>query len=949
MENENINTNQAAETVVTQAETPVAETVQKPEAVQKPAAESGKGKQKKSHKGLKIALIVILAIIVLAGAFFAYVYSTQKEYVLNKWALMTKDDTGYFRYVMDRNIEKVENSFVEHKEKAGNVEIPEEWTANGSLKVTLDATLGRLFLAQSFAGFKDVGAKYTVSVDKNKNLSLYLIPFYKNVDLLEVAGMANIKDRKIYASIPSYRKEVVDLSAVLDQYSEQIDAIEKKFGDNIDPDKLKQQFETLKNKFDKDEIDRLIHIAYDKVESAELAKDVKVTVNGMEKELNVLSCKLSKQECIDLVKAYVNELEINILTLIPDLSGMDLSGIEGLDKINVSDLLNIKKKITELKDDLYKKMEEANLSADLSFYVDAKGDIQGGAIKVSYNETKVKIDCLKAVEKENENKAQYGIDVTLNGMKLASIICNTEKSDGKCTFDATVKPGAMIEAVVKGGSSYVLTAKGSFTDMSSGTSEIDLEAVLNGSDGELASIYLKNSFSSGHKDLLDTSEDNVIDIMELPDSDYIDLGALLKPILDNVDKINDEGLNNFLAEFMQNTLGLKQMDVPGLKTMVNSGLISAGNSVVKDRLRKFLGIEPPYDYSSLSEKAKENEGIYLYSWDNLKDVPLTAAAGNLTFKVYDYFDRPDEFNPDIEDEKVKFLAQHADRSFERPAEDGEFIEMGDKIVFDVAPLIGSSVIDSYTYYDQKTTLGNYDYGAGIDDKLVGIKKGQTIDLELTLDDRFGAFAGYTGTFRITVKDITKVKMPEWTEEFIVGQLGYESVEALEQELIDKAREEYESQTEQYKPESEDIMAKLMDAVVLTVDLNACDSEALEAARTYDKAFKSSYGSALMDILKAAGLPMDSISKIMGTDTRIDEYGVRRRIVDAVVAYNFDLTVSQAEYDNFMSVMANNLGYSESAAFIEAVENKYGKRLFVDTIIDIKVQQKLYSMAEIDWE
>ena len=110
--------------------------------------------KKKKNKGLKIALIVIAAILVLAGAVFAYIYSTKKEYVQNKWAMMTKDDTEYFRWVMDKNIAKIEEDFAKRQEEAksqavngtGNVESEAgEWDAEGSLSVSLNQELGSMF------------------------------------------------------------------------------------------------------------------------------------------------------------------------------------------------------------------------------------------------------------------------------------------------------------------------------------------------------------------------------------------------------------------------------------------------------------------------------------------------------------------------------------------------------------------------------------------------------------------------------------------------------------------------------------------------------------------------------------------------------------------------------------------------------------------------------------
>ena len=177
-------------------------------------------KQKKSHKGLKITLVIILALIVVLGAVFAFFYATKKEYVQNKWAMITKSDSEYFRWVMDRQVTDFEDKLDEKRTEAANAVSPEEWNNKGSIDVTLDAELGSLFLPSDFAGFKNVGIKYDVSSDKDKNVGADIIPYYNGEDLVELTGVVNCKDKKVYAALPDYRPEAIDLTALAKMLSE---------------------------------------------------------------------------------------------------------------------------------------------------------------------------------------------------------------------------------------------------------------------------------------------------------------------------------------------------------------------------------------------------------------------------------------------------------------------------------------------------------------------------------------------------------------------------------------------------------------------------------------------------------------------------------------------------------------------------------------------------------
>lgn len=1015
--------------------------------------------EKKKHKGLKIALIVIAAVLVLAGAVFAYIYSTKKEYVQNKWAMMTKDDTEYFRWVMDKNIAKIEEDFAKRQEEAksqavngtSNVESEAgEWDAEGSLSVSLNQELGSMFFGKTFAGILNAGVKYDISKDRNKNLGVNLIPFYKNVDLLEATAVINADEKRLFAAIPSYRPEAIELSAIFEDSLDKVNAAKEKLQQDVDFDHLKSKLESLKDSFNGERLDWVIHVVYDRCGEATLEKKKDIAINGLEmKEANVLNVRLQKQECIEIVTMYLDSIEQDLKNITPDIDailkslkeaknlpdakekdsdgkdvgslGGDLlksllgridlgSGLKGLTS-TVSGLGSIfgdmagtveifSDKLTAdgfesawaaAREDILKKLEDASVSADLSFYVDDKGYIKGGSFKLNYNETKIKLDELKLKADEidnetyiNKNASVNGetvcaMEISLNGLKLASVLSEKENKDGKNLFNIEIKPGGMIEALVKGASNWVLTINGNISDKASGKHDIDLKVNLNGTNGELAHIYLVNSLKTGEShQLLNLSDENIIDIMDLADTDYIDLTEILKPILGKLDEINDEGLNNFLSSFMQSELGLTDMDVPGLKMMVDSGLTSAGNAIVKERLKKALGIEPPYDYSSIAEKpkmSKEAEGVYLYSWDVFKGASADHVYAGLNFKVYDYFDKPEAYKADLEAEKIKFLEPYMGQTFEREGTADDYVEMGDKVVFDVIPLLGGVAIESYAYLGEKTTVGNYDYGPGIDDKLVGVKKGETREVELTLGDGFGTFSGYTGMFRVTIQDITKVVEAGWTEKFIVGQLGYESVEALEKELLESAQQELD----EIKPTDEQIRDAFFNSLIEGIDTDATGAEITEtlkteklaeaenkkgrkktvaeeeysadtyfnACRSYVNALNRVSSSELTELYQKMGYTMEGVMKLMGADESIVDYNLKRKIMTAAVAYSRKVTVTQEEYDIYMNALASLYGYSDGNTFFETVGKKFGQRFFVDAIIEAKVMDYLYSVSHVD--
>ncbi|MBR4540922.1 MAG: hypothetical protein IKO54_01975, partial [Lachnospiraceae bacterium] len=114
MSEENINgVNEVVDTVNTAA-TLNTETVST-EVQQAPVYVSDAGNTeppKKKHKGLKIALIAIAAVVLILGIAFVILYTTNKEYVQNKWALLTKNDEDYFKWVVEKKTQNTKSAML---------------------------------------------------------------------------------------------------------------------------------------------------------------------------------------------------------------------------------------------------------------------------------------------------------------------------------------------------------------------------------------------------------------------------------------------------------------------------------------------------------------------------------------------------------------------------------------------------------------------------------------------------------------------------------------------------------------------------------------------------------------------------------------------------------------------------------------------------------------------
>ncbi len=906
------------------------------------AAPVSPGKKKKKKKGPIIAIVAIVSVLLIAGAVFLIVYNNNKEYFNNKWAMMTKTDLEYFRYVADRQIEKSDESLKKMQTKAEDRKVPDAYRVEGNIKASMTADFGialsemlsnfslpstikNILPKSDFAGIEDLGIRYEIDVDGKDTAGALITPSYKGVDIISLAGQYDNASGRIYLGLPSYDSRAINVTDIFDPEKnlspELKNIVEKITGVNgklesIDVEKLKESVQKACNDFDEEKLNELIHIIYDKVEEVELDKEELISVNDLDRELNVFTFKFSKKDCIDILKKYIKEIKSTV-------TAYSSTVLKAGGKITPE---TVDKYFDDMIAKLDDSLKDKALTLEVKLYSDDKGDILGGSVKVSYDEKKIKIDCLKLKDEQDENKSRFAMDVSLNSLKILTLLNETEKEDDKVSFSMKIKPGALVESILRGGSRYVITASGSLSGKGGDGSEVKFDLVVNDGTSNAAELHFENRMKAGKPEMpLDISEANTIDLFTLHESDYISVQRLGNEIVEKVEAINDENFNTFIDNILSKNLG---MDLEGAKAAVKSGLAGIADPVIKQKLKDLLGIEDPYDYGKLSEKPREEEGKYVYSWDILNNSSINSS--NLSYKVYDHFRRPEIHEVDMEKAKADFLAKYV--STVNP-----WVEMGDYIVFDAAAKLGPVVIDSYSYTGLTATVGNYEYGPGNDDKLLGMQVGQTKDVEFTLGDYFGSFSGYTGTFRITVTSIDKAYKPEWSWKFIVEKLGYNSLEECEKQIYN---EEFAKLPESIPaPTEKEVKQAVFDDYVKSFVISDFDADTIETVKKYINEYAAKNGG------------IDAVSLKAGFTDKQDyyRYMIAKYAVVANIAYAEKWTIEDSLLDTEYQKLASELGFSSKQELINAYEGNLGKRFAIDAVFENRAVEYLYGKTNVIWD
>ena len=203
---------------------------------------------------------------------------------------------------------------------------------------------------------------------------------------------------------------------------------------------------------------------------------------------------------------------------------------------------------------------------------------------------------------------------------------------------------------------------------------------------------------------------------------------------------------------------------------------------------------------------------------------------------------------ELEDELLTLASSFAS---EETITSGE-VETGDSANIDYCGKKDGVAFDGGTSQGYNLVIGSGTFIPGFEDGLVGVKIGDTVDLDLKFPENYGKaeLAGADVVFTVTVNYVTRKDIPEVTDEFIkeISNGQYQDLEsytaALEEEMISEY-EEY-NQLQYYK----DLWQAAVDNATVIKDIPAeLISEKTSRMVVNAQQYAISYGISFDDFLK----------------------------------------------------------------------------------------------------
>lgn len=298
-------------------------------------------------------------------------------------------------------------------------------------------------------------------------------------------------------------------------------------------------------------------------------------------------------------------------------------------------------------------------------------------------------------------------------------------------------------------------------------------------------------------------------------------------------------------------------------------------------------------------------------------------------KIGNYTGREVEASLDeVTDELAAYYAEYTFRNQSFEGYD-EAAKNGDTLIIDFEGKMDGVAFDGGTAQGQALTLGSGMFIPGFEEGLIGVKTGETVDLNLTFPDPYGAnpdFSGKDCVFTVTVHKI----IPGLSDE-TVAMLNNSSFSNKE-EYVAYVREMLEEQARnQFE---QDVVNNLINLVVSESEFNEIPKAIIDDRETvvYDnfESVAAQYGYTVPDLLVEMGTSLDELKT---------EYA-KQQIVFYKIAKDNNLTVSDDELiesANIYIEMYEDINSAEDL-YKYIPKDSFRESILVDKVISFLVEK-----------
>ena len=269
-------------------------------------------------------------------------------------------------------------------------------------------------------------------------------------------------------------------------------------------------------------------------------------------------------------------------------------------------------------------------------------------------------------------------------------------------------------------------------------------------------------------------------------------------------------------------------------------------------------------------------------------------------------------------------------------EDGT-IEDGDNTIIDFTGYIDDKTFDGGAGTDYPLVIGSHSFIEGFEDQLIGKKKGETCDVNVTFPAEYHAdeLAGKPAKFVVTIKEVKRNELPELNDEFASEVSDFDTLDEYKADIRKKLQEKKEQDA---KVENENnVIEKVVENAQMELPQPMVDTQAREMVENYARRLQSQ-GLNINDYRKYTGMTPE---KLMEQRRPEAEKRIKTRLVLEKVVEVENVEVSDEKLDEQINEIAASYkleGAKLKEMMGEREKEQIREDLKVQAAIDLLVEQ-----------
>lgn len=250
------------------------------------------------------------------------------------------------------------------------------------------------------------------------------------------------------------------------------------------------------------------------------------------------------------------------------------------------------------------------------------------------------------------------------------------------------------------------------------------------------------------------------------------------------------------------------------------------------------------------------------------------------------------------------------------------------------------------------TIGSEDMIPGYEEKLIGVKVGETVRFELAFPEDYDSadLKGKEASFEVTVQYICgKPYLADWTDEFVQEITNGEYKNTTDYEAGLRKELQAKKNQEIYYTQQAEIIRYLIDnSVVNKFPEGMVESQYDSFLEDYKKENEENFGYGNFEDYILTELEYSDMEEFYAYIQECAEESAIELLAYQAVAYKENLTLTKVEYDNFLQSFASSEGYTTAKKFEEDFMSVYkdvDEDFLNKKFLNKKVLEYLQSKAE----